>query len=170
MESSVYVMSHSLLAFIFATMMKSSVYVISHSLFVFSTLLFRGKVIDSLNVLLLFNISNNHTHFFRKDLQLHECADICAGDISFFECLANYSGTSNEIFFARFSLYHYVRVIFISKLVSLMFRNLAVLLKRCFTRINTRLHDQVQRAGEESLGLYIQMSIVKDTQPLIKVN
>jgi hypothetical protein len=41
----------------FAAMMKSSAYVISHSCFLFSTLLFRGKVVNFLHVLLSFSIS-----------------------------------------------------------------------------------------------------------------
>jgi len=41
----------------FAATMKSSSYVISHSCFLFSTLLFRGEVVNFLHVLLYFNIS-----------------------------------------------------------------------------------------------------------------
>jgi hypothetical protein len=51
-----------------------------------------------------------------------------------------------------------------------LFVNLAVLLKLCFTRINTCLCDLIECADEESLGLYIQTSVVKNTQPLIDVN
>jgi hypothetical protein len=45
-----------------------------------------------------------------------------------------------------------------------------VLLKRCFTRINTCLCELIQCAGEESVGLYRQISTVKHPQPLIEVN
>jgi hypothetical protein len=41
----------------FAAIMKSSAYVISHGCFLFSTLLFRGEVVNFLHVLLSFNSS-----------------------------------------------------------------------------------------------------------------
>jgi hypothetical protein len=41
----------------FAAIMKSSAYVISHGCFLFSTLLFRGVVVNFLDVLLSFNFS-----------------------------------------------------------------------------------------------------------------
>jgi hypothetical protein len=55
-------------------------------------------------------------------------------------------------------------------LVCLLFINLAVELKGCFTRINTCLCELVQCAGEESVGLYRQISAMRHTQPLIEVN
>jgi len=55
-------------------------------------------------------------------------------------------------------------------LVTVLFINLAVLLKRRFTRINTCLCELIQCAGEESFGLYRQISTVKHTLPLIEIN
>ena len=45
-----------------------------------------------------------------------------------------------------------------------------MLLKRCFTGINTCLCELIQCAGEESVGLYRQISTVKHPQQLIAVN
>jgi hypothetical protein len=55
-------------------------------------------------------------------------------------------------------------------LITLLFINLAVVLKGCFRRINTCLCELIQCAGKESVGLYSQISSVKHTQPLIKVS
>ena len=55
-------------------------------------------------------------------------------------------------------------------LVCLLFINLAVIRKGCFTRRNTCLGELVHCAGEESVGLYRQISTVKHTLPLIEVN
>jgi hypothetical protein len=54
--------------------------------------------------------------------------------------------------------------------VTLLFLNLAVVLKGCFTRINKCLCELVQCAGQESVGLYRQISTVIHPQPLIEVN
>ena len=54
-------------------------------------------------------------------------------------------------------------------LVTLLFINLAVVLKGCFTRINTCLCELVLCAGEESVGLYRQISTVRHRQPVIEV-
>jgi hypothetical protein len=55
-------------------------------------------------------------------------------------------------------------------IVPVLFINIAVLLKRCFTRINMCLCELIQCAGEESVGLYRKTSTVKHPQPLIEVN
>ena len=47
---------------------------------------------------------------------------------------------------------------------------LSCFLKRCFTRINTCLCELIGCAGEESVGLYIQISTVIHPRPLIAVN
>jgi hypothetical protein len=52
----------------------------------------------------------------------------------------------------------------------LVFINLAVVLKGCFTRINKCLCELVQCAVQESVGLYRQISTVIHPQPLIEVN
>jgi hypothetical protein len=54
--------------------------------------------------------------------------------------------------------------------VNVLVINLPVLLKRCSTRINTYLFEMIQCAGEESVGLYRQISTVKHPQQLIEVN
>jgi hypothetical protein len=59
--------------------------------------------------------------------------------------------------------------IFSVTVVAVMFINLAVLLKRCFARINTCLCELIRCAGEESVSLYRQISTVKHPQPLIKL-
>jgi hypothetical protein len=73
--------------------------------------------------------------------------------------------------YPHFSLCIIVAVSVLSiNVVSVLFINLAVLLKRCFTRINTCICGLIQCAGEKSFGIYIQISTVKHTQPLIAVN
>ena len=62
-----------------------------------------------------------------------------------------------------------VSVLSINVLTSL-FINCAVLLKRCFTGINTCLCERIGCAGEESVGLYKQISTVEHPQQLIAVN
>ena len=52
--------------------------------------------------------------------------------------------------------------------VAVMFINLAVLVKRCFARINTSLRELIHCAGEGSVGLYRQIATVKRPQPLIE--
>jgi len=47
--------------------------------------------------------------------------------------------------------------------VTVLFINISVLLKRCFTRIDTCLFELIRYAGEESVGLYRQISTVKQT-------
>jgi len=49
-------------------------------------------------------------------------------------------------------------------------QHLAVLLKRCFARINTCLCELIECAGEESVCHYRQISTVKHPQQLIEVN
>jgi hypothetical protein len=53
-------------------------------------------------------------------------------------------------------------------IVTELFINLAVLLNRCFTRINTCLCELIECAGEESAGLCRQVFTVEDPQPLIE--
>jgi len=54
--------------------------------------------------------------------------------------------------------------------VCVLFTNLAVLLKRCFTRIKRGLCEQIGCAGEESVVLHRQICTVKHPQLLIAVN
>jgi hypothetical protein len=60
--------------------------------------------------------------------------------------------------------------LFSINLVTLLFINLAAVLKECFTKINTSLCELVQCAGQESFGLNRQISTVVHPQPLIEVN
>jgi len=53
--------------------------------------------------------------------------------------------------------------------VTVLFINCAVLVKRCFTGTKTSLCELVWCAGEESVGLYMQIAIVKHPQPLTAV-
>jgi hypothetical protein len=55
-------------------------------------------------------------------------------------------------------------------IVTLLFINLAVLLKQCFRRINTCLYELIQCAGEESVGIYRPIATVKHQRQLIAVN
>jgi hypothetical protein len=55
-------------------------------------------------------------------------------------------------------------------LITVLFISLAVLLKRCLTRIDTCLCELIWCAGEDSLGLYIQISTVKYLQSLIEAS
>jgi hypothetical protein len=55
-------------------------------------------------------------------------------------------------------------------LVTLLFINLAAVLREGFTKINTCLCELVQCAGQESVGLYRQISTVIHPQPLIVIN
>jgi hypothetical protein len=54
--------------------------------------------------------------------------------------------------------------------VTLLYMNVVVLLKRCFTRINTCLCELIWCAGEESVGLNRRVSTVIHPQLLIEVN
>jgi hypothetical protein len=45
--------------------------------------------------------------------------------------------------------------------VTVLFTNLASLLKLCFTRINACLCEVIQCVGEESVGIYRQIPDVK---------
>jgi 7tm Chemosensory receptor. len=54
--------------------------------------------------------------------------------------------------------------------LTVLFINLTILLKECFSRINKCLCELIQCAGEESVGLYRQISSVKHPQQLIEVN
>ena len=55
-------------------------------------------------------------------------------------------------------------------LITVLFISLAVLLKRCLSRIDTYLCELIWCAGEDSLGLYIQISTVKYLQSLIEAS
>jgi hypothetical protein len=155
----------------FVCMLKISSYIMTHNCFLFFTLLFRDKVLDVLHVLLSFNSSTCST-FTSYDRNFN-CINgqLCV--------LVTLHSLNSVLVILAFDVTGYVQIcryfvitasIFSIYLVTLLFTNLAVLLKRCLTRINTCLCELIQRAGEESVGASRQISIVKVSQPLIEVN
>jgi hypothetical protein len=157
--------------YIFATMMKGSAYIISHSGFLFFTLLFRRKILNFLHMLLTFNSSihkifvsygRNFNYVIAQVFVLVAVSALCTILIAL-----SFQDTDFLIACVFFSMT--VSMLSVN-LVTLLFINLAVVLKGCFTRINTCLCELVQCAGEESVGLYRQISTVKQPQPVMKVN
>jgi len=155
----------------FATMMKGSAHMMSHSGFLFFTLLFRRKIVKFLHVLLSFNSS------------IHKIFVPCGRNFNYvmalvFVLLMIYTLCTIPLARSFQSMDLAIACLFFSmavsvwsvNLVCLLFINLAVELKGCFTRINTCLGELVQFAGEESVGLYRQISTVKHPLPLIEVN
>ena len=139
-------------------MMKSCSYLTSHSCFLFYTILFRGEVVSFLHVLLCFN-GSTYFIFTAFDSIFNYVK------VQIFVFLPLHTLSAFLIFF-RFEMKNYPQFCFcvimsISvvsiNLVTVLFINLAVLLKRCFTRINTCLCELIGCAGEESVGLYIQI-------------
>ena len=59
---------------------------------------------------------------------------------------------------------------FVNYLITVLFINWDLLLKRCFTWVKTILWDLIGCADGESVGLHMQMSTVKHPYPLIAVN
>ena len=154
----------------FAATMKCSGHMMSHSGFLFFTLLFRRKIGKFLHVLLSFNSSicdifisygRNFNYVMVQVFVLVTIHAVCTvlSALPFhfkdFTRVCGFLSTSVSILSVN--------------LVCLLFINLAVVLKGCFTRINTCLCELVQCAGEESVGLYRQISTVKHPQPLIEV-
>ena len=155
----------------YATVMKGSAYMISHSGFLFFTLLFRRKIIKFLHVLLKFNSSihskfiscgRNFNYVMTQVFVLVTIHALCS-------ILLALSRKFVDFIIACRSVSMTVSVLSVS-LVTLLFINLTVVLKECFRRINTCLCELIQCAGEESVGIYRQISTVKQPQPLIKVN
>ena len=154
-----------------ATMMQNSAYMISHSGFLFFTLLFRREIVKFLNVLLTFNSStlsifiSYGSNFNYVMAQVYVIVTVHA----IFTLLLALSLQSMD--FARACVFFSMTVSICSvHLVTALFINLAVVLKGCFGRINTCFCEVIQCAGEESVGLYRQISTVKLPKPLISVN
>jgi hypothetical protein len=55
-------------------------------------------------------------------------------------------------------------------LVTVLFINLAAVLKRCFTRINTCLYQLIQCVDEKSVGIYGQIPDVKNSESVIELS
>jgi hypothetical protein len=154
-----------------AAIMKCSANMISQGGFIFFTLLFRRKVVKFLRVLMKFN-SWFHNVFISYGRNLNY---VMAQVFVLVTIHASYTIllalSLQSIDFVRDCGIFSVTVSILSvNLVTLLFINLAVVLKGCFRRINTCLCELIQCAGEESVGLYRQISAVKHPQPLTKVN
>ena len=154
----------------FATMMKSSAYIISHSGFLFFTLLFRSEIIEFLHVLLSFNnsIHNIFVSYGRNFCYFKAQVSVLVTLHAFIGFLAALVLEFKDYMTVYMYLMMTVSVLSVN-IVTVLFINLAVLLKRSFTRINTCLCELIQCAGEDSVGLYRQVSTVEDPQPLIEV-
>jgi len=155
----------------FATVMKVSAYMISHSGFLFFTLLFRRKILKFLHVLLSFNssIHNTFVSYGRNFNYIMAQVFVLVTILGVLFIILALSFQSIDFAKACGFLSMTVSILSVN-LVCLLFINLAVVLKGCFTRINTCLGELVQFAGEESVGLYRQISTVKHPLPLIEVN
>jgi len=140
-------------------MMKTSAYVTSHSCFLFYTILFRGEVASFLHALLCFNSSiyfiftafdSNYNYVKAQISVLVPLHTFSSSLICFRFQMINYP---------QFCLCIIMAVSILSiNLVTVLFISCAVLLKRCFTMKNTCLCELIGCAGEESVGLYIQIS------------
>ena len=155
----------------FATVMKVSAYMISHSGFLFFTLLFRRKILKFLHVLLSFNssIHNSFVSYGRNFNYIMAQVFVLVTILGLLFIILALSFQSID-FGTACGFFNMTVSVLSVNLVCLLFINLAVVLKGCFTRINTCLGELVQCAGEESVGLYRQISTVKHTLPLIEVN
>jgi hypothetical protein len=155
----------------FAIMMKCSAYMISQTGFLFFTLLFRKKILKLLHMLLSFN-SSIHNIFLSYEI--------------------NFNNVMAQVFvvvtvYALISILVALRIEFTDvtkvcpvvsmtvsvlsvNVVAVLFLNLAVLLKQCFTRINMCLCELIQCAGEKTVGIYRQTVTVEHQQQSIAVN
>jgi hypothetical protein len=155
----------------FAFMIKSSAYMISYSGFLFFTLLFRRKIVNFLHMLLSFNSSIHNifqsygTNFNLVMAQVFVVVSVYA--LIFILIVMRFE----KIHFTKIvpTLTMSVSVISVN-LVPVLFINLAVLLKQCFTRINTCLCKEIQCAGEGLVGRYRHISALKHPHHLIPVN
>jgi len=154
----------------FASMMKCSAYMISHSGFLFFTLLFRRKILNFLHVLLTFDISvhNKFISYGRNFNYIMTQVSVLVTIHALCAILLLLSFQSMDFVLACGFFGVTVSILSVN-LVTLLFINLAVVLKGCFTKINTCLCELVRCAGEESVGLYRQISTVRHLQPLIEV-
>jgi len=154
----------------FATLMKSSAYTISHSGFLFFTLLFRREIMNFLHMLLTFN-SSSHKIFvcYGRNFN-YVMAQVFVLVTIYAVCSVLMALSFKSIGFVTACRFFSMTVSVLSvNVVTLLFINLAAVLKGCFTRINTSLCELVQCAGLESVGLYRQISTVIHPQPLIEV-
>jgi hypothetical protein len=154
-----------------AILMKRSAYMISYSAFLFCTLLFRRKIVKFLHMVLSFN-SSIHNISFSYEINFNHVM----GQVFVVVMLYTVIYTLLTVRFGLIDFTTVVRVFSMTvsvlsvNVVTVLFLNLAVLLKQCFTRINTCLCELIQCAGEETVGIYRQTVTVKHQQQLIAVN
>jgi hypothetical protein len=155
----------------FATMMKCSAYTISHSGFLFFTLFFRREILNFLHMLLTFN-SSTHKIFVSYGRNFnYVMAQVFVLVTLYSLCTILVALSFQTIDFERACRFISMTVSVLSvNLVTLLFINLAAVLRGCFTKINKCLCELVQCAGQESVGPYRQISTVVHPQPLIEVN
>ena len=155
----------------FAIRLKGSAYIMSHSGLIFSTLLFRSEILKFLHVLLSFN-SSFHNIFFPSRRNFN----YIRAQVS---VLLTVHALSAFVIILTFEVKTYLRLFYIFvlvlsvlsiNLVTVFFINLAELLKRCFASINAGLCDLIEHEGEESVGLYRQISNTGHPQQLIEIN
>jgi len=154
-----------------AAMMKGSANMISNGGFLFFTLSFRRKFLKFLHMLFTFNSSihkifvsygRNFNYIMAQVFVLVTIHAVCTIPLALSLQSVDF-GKACGFFGAAVSVLSV-------NLISLLFINLAVLLKGCFRRINTSLCELVQCAGQESVGLYRQISTVIHRLPLIELN
>ena len=155
----------------FATLMKTSAYTISHSGFLFFTLLLRGEILNFLHMLLTFNSSTHKTFVSCGRNFNYVMAQVFVLVTIYGLCSILIKLSFHSLDLERACGYFSMTVSVLSlNVVTLLFINLAVVLKGCFRRLNTCLCEVVQCAGQDSVGLYRQISTVIHLQPLIEVN
>ena len=155
----------------FAIVMKGSAYMITHSGFLFFTLLFRRKIVKFLHVLLTFNSSIHNTLIPSGRKFNYVMAQVFVL-VTFYALRCTIIALDYEFkYTVSVCRFFSMTVSILSvNLVTVLFINLAVVLKRCFRMINTCLCELIQCTGEESAGLYRQISTVIHPQRLIEVN
>ena len=155
----------------FATTPKSSAHTISHSDFLFFTPLCRREIVNFRHVPLSFN-SSIHKNFVSNGRNLNYIMTQVFVVVTIHAvCYIILTLSFQSIDFGTACGFFSMTVSILSvNLVCLLFINLTVLLKGCFTRRNTCLGELVQCAGEESVGLYRQIFTLKHPLPLIEVN
>jgi hypothetical protein len=119
----------------FATAMKSSAHMISHSGFLFCTLLIRREILNFLNMLLTFN-SSTHKIFVSHGRNFnYVMAQMFVLVMIHAVCTILMALSFQSVGFGRASGFFSAAVSVLSiNLISLLFINLAVLLKNVFKR------------------------------------
>jgi hypothetical protein len=155
----------------FATMMKGSAYMISHSGFLLFTLLFRREILNFLYMLLTFNSSTHKIFVSYGRNFIYVMAQVFVLVTIYAVCSILIALSFQSIGFVTVCRFFSMTASTLSvSLVTLLFINLAAVLKGCFTKINKCLCELVQCAGQESVGLCRQISTVIHPKPLIEVN